>query len=153
MAGIVSAVPVSSTGTAKRQGRLLSAGMSAHVALVVTHADTAPALRSGSVPVLATPRLLALCQEASCLVVGGHLAPGTTTVDSRVQFDHLAPVPVGAGVSAESTLVRVEGRRLTFIVSVTLSADPTTVVGAGRLTRVLVDEAAFLAKVAGATIH
>ena len=96
---------------------------------------------------LATPRLVALCEEASCRALDGHLAPGRTSVATRIQFDHLAPAAVGATVTAEATLERVEGRRLIFTVSATLrSADHDGLVGAGRLTRVLVDEAAFLAK-------
>jgi predicted thioesterase len=113
---------------------------------LVTEADTAPALHSGEVPVLATPRLVALCEEASCRAIEQALAEGQTSVDTRVQFDHLSPVPIGAWVTAESTLVRIEGRRLTFTVSATLKSEHMVLVGAGRLTRVLVDEQAFLAK-------
>ena len=40
-------------------------GLRAEITLVVTGADTAVAARSGDVPVLATPRLLALFEEAS----------------------------------------------------------------------------------------
>ena len=115
--------------------------------LTVTDADTASALRSGSVAVLATPRLIALGEEASCRALDGHLAAGYTSVATRIQFDHLAPAVVGAIVTADATLEKVEGRRLTFTLSATLrSADHDGLVGAGRLTRVLVDEAAFLAK-------
>ena len=70
---------------------------------------------------------------------------------TRVQFDHLAPVGIGNVVLAEATLVKVEGRRLTFTVSAArLERDGGGLVGAGRVTRVVVDEATFLAK-AGAT--
>ena len=122
-------------------------GMSASVSLTVSESDTALSLRSGDVPVLATPRLVALCEEASCQVLDGRLGPGRTSVASRIQFDHLVPVPVGAKVTAEATLEKVEGRRLVFTISVTLDAhDRPALVGAGRLTRVAVDRPAFLAK-------
>ncbi|HEY3943036.1 MAG TPA: hotdog domain-containing protein [Acidimicrobiales bacterium] len=122
-------------------------GIAAGVALEVGAADTADALGSGDVPVLATPRLIALCEEASCRALDGHVAEGRTSVATRVRFDHLAPVAIGATVTAEATLVRVEGRRLTFALSATLRSDACAdVVGAGRLTRVLVDRSAFLAK-------
>ncbi|HMD47266.1 MAG TPA: hotdog domain-containing protein [Acidimicrobiales bacterium] len=127
------------------------AGRCARVELKVGEADTAIALRSGDVAVLGTPRLIALCEEASCRALAGHLRSGTTSVATRVRFDHLAPVAVGEVVTAEATLERVEGRRLTFTITATLSSDTRAgLIGAGRLTRVLVDEAAFLAK-AGAT--
>lgn len=115
--------------------------------LTVTDTDTATRLRSGDVPVLGTPRLVALCEEASCLALDDRLGADRTSVASRLQFDHLSPVPVGATVSAEATLERVEGRRLVFTLSVTLDADDRAgLVAAGRLTRVLVDRPAFLEK-------
>ncbi|HVC14982.1 MAG TPA: hotdog domain-containing protein [Acidimicrobiales bacterium] len=127
------------------------AGLSASVALTVTAADTAMSLGSGDVPVLATPRLVALCEEASFRALDGLLGPGRTSVASRVQFDHLVPVPVGSVVKAEATLEKVEGRRLVFTVSVALAAhDRAALVAAGRLTRVVVQRSAFLAK-AGCT--
>ena len=122
----------------------------ARVSLTVTDADTARALRSGDVPVLGTPRLVALCEEASCRALDGHLGPGRTSVASRIQFDHLAPVAVGATVVAEATLERVEGRRLSFTISVSRRTnDESALVGAGRLLRVLVDREKFLAKATG----
>ena len=125
----------------------LAAGLNARVSLVVSDTDTAVALRSGNVPVLGTPRLVALCEEASCRALDGHLGPGRTTVASRIQFDHLAPVAVGATVVAEAILERVEGRRLGFTISVSRRVDgDTALVAAGRLSRVLVDEQKFLAK-------
>ena len=61
----------------------------------------------------------------------------------RVQLDHLAPTAIGTEVTAEATLEKVEGRRLTFTVSV---RDARGLVAAGKVTRVVVDRAAFLAK-------
>ena len=128
----------------------LASGLSASVSLEVTPADTAVALGSGDVEVLGTPRLVALCEEASCRALDGHLTGGQTSVASRIQFDHLAPVAVGTTVTAEATLERVEGRRLVFTVSVRLRSDAQAgLVGAGRLTRVLVDTEKFMAKTGG----
>ena len=93
------------------------AGLSAQLELTVREDDTAEQFRSGDVPVLATPRLLALCEEATCRATDGHLTEGQASVATRVQFDHLAPVAVGGVVLAEATLVKVEGRRLIFTVS------------------------------------
>jgi fluoroacetyl-CoA thioesterase len=121
----------------------LLAGTSAAIKMVVTEADTAIALRSGDVPVLGTPRLLALVEEASMKAVEGRLPPGTTTVGMRVQLDHLHPTKVGTMVIAEATLERCEGRRLTFTVSVT---DKGGLVAVGRVTRVVVDVERFLEK-------
>ena len=121
----------------------LLAGRTASVALVVTDADTAIALRSGDVPVLGTPRLLALVEEASVKAVEGTLPAGHTTVGMRVQIDHLAPTNVGSRVAAEATLEKIEGRRLTFTVSVN---DHCGLVAAGKVTRVIVETERFLDK-------
>ena len=121
----------------------LKTGLCSTVELVVSDADTAIAHRSGSVAVLATPRLVALCEEAAVSAVDGELEPGSTTVGMRVQFDHLAPTMVGAPVTAEATLEKVSGRRLTFTVSAT---DPRGLIAAGKVTRVVVDVERFLDK-------
>ena len=119
----------------------LSPGLHASAKLVVTHDDTAIALRSGEVAVLGTPRVLALVEEAAMNAVSEHLAPGQTTVGMRVQIDHLAPTNIGSEVAAEATLEKVEGRRLTFTVSVT---DHGGLVAAGKVTRVVVETERFL---------
>lgn len=121
----------------------MQTGLTASVELVVAEADTAPAHRSGSVPVLATPRLVALCEEAAVAAIEGQIPPGSTSVGMRVQFDHLAPTMVGAPVTAEATLEKVAGRRLTFTVS---ASDPRGLIAAGKVTRVIVDVERFLDK-------
>ena len=119
-------------------------GLSARIELTVTEADTAESLRTGTVPVLATPRLIALCEEASCEAIEGQLSENCTSVAKRLQFDHLVPVGIGGKVWAEATLDRIEGRRLVFTLSVSESAG---LVAAGKLVRVIVDREAFLSNV------
>jgi fluoroacetyl-CoA thioesterase len=122
---------------------LVETGVHASVELTVKAADTAKALRSGDVPVLGTPRLIALCEEASCLAIADRLQPGETTVGLGVEFTHVAPTKVGTLVRAEATLERMDGRRLVFTVS---ASDEGGLVGAGKITRVLVKRDEFLAK-------
>ena len=95
---------------------------------------------------LATPRVVTLAEEATVNAVDGELAEGTTSVGYRVQLDHLAPTAVGGHVRAEATLEAIEGRRLTFRVSV---SDGHGLVAAGRITRVIVERARFMEKAAG----
>ncbi|MFP4513806.1 MAG: thioesterase family protein [Acidimicrobiales bacterium] len=118
-------------------------GSSATVELTVSEPDTAIAMLSGSVPVLATPRLIALFEEAAMAAIDGQLAPTETSVGMRVQIDHLAPTEVGGVVTAEATLDKVEGRRLVFTVS---ARDARGLIGAGKVTRVIVDVDRFLDK-------
>ncbi len=110
---------------------------------MVSHEDTAVALKSGEVEVLGTPRLIALVEEAAHGAVRDQLPKGHTTVGIRVQVDHLAPTNVGSAVAAEATLEKVEGRRLTFTVSV---SDHGGLVAAGKVTRVVVETERFLEK-------
>ncbi len=116
-------------------------GLCAEIELLVTEADTAIALRSGNVPVLATPRVIALCEEATVKALALHLGAHETTVGMKVQLDHLAPTPVGQTVTAEATVEKITGRRITFTVSVN---DNRGLVAVGRVTRVVVDTERFL---------
>ena len=118
-------------------------GRAAMVSLRVSDADTALAVGSGDVPVLATPRVIALAEQASIEAIAPDLAPGMTTVGYAVQLSHLSPTPVGGEVNAEATLESVEGRRLTFRVSV---SDSRGLVAAGRITRVIVERNRFIEK-------
>ncbi|MEY4174026.1 MAG: hypothetical protein RI900_1191 [Actinomycetota bacterium] len=118
-------------------------GLKGTANLVVAQTDTAVAMGSGQVPVLATPRLVALCEQATCAALDGHLGEGCTTVGMRVQLDHLQPTAVGGSVHAEALLEKIEGRRFTFTVS---ASDDKGLVAAGKVTRVLVDVARFLEK-------
>ena len=121
-------------------------GSSATVELLVTDADTAIAHHSGEVPVLATPRVIALCEQAAFTAVAADLATGQTTVSMKVQIDHLAPSAIGQTVVAEATVEKIQGRRIQFTVSVN---DDHGLIAVGRVTRVVVDAAEFLAKALG----
>jgi hypothetical protein len=121
----------------------VEAGARGEVRHRVAEADTAIALRSGSVPVLGSPKVVALCEQASVLAIEGLLPTGHTTVGMRVQLDHLQPTAVGIEVVVESVLEKVEGRRLTFHVNVN---DPRGLVATGRVTRVVVETDRFLEK-------
>ncbi len=120
----------------------LSPGLRAGFDHTVTEADTAAALGSGLVPVLATPTVLALVERATVEAVAGALRAGATTVGARVELDHLLATAVGATVHVTATLEGVEGRRLHFAVEV---REGDRLAASGRIIRVLVDRARFLA--------
>ena len=84
--------------------RLLAVGLRASVRAVVGPPDTAVALGSGDVPVLGTPRLLALAEAATVAAVARHLAPGETTVGTAVTLEHRRASPVGSGLVIEAEL-------------------------------------------------
>ncbi|WP_229400015.1 thioesterase family protein [Micromonospora okii] len=125
----------------------LAPGLSARVELTVTDADTAQAVGSGDVPVLGTPRVVALAEAATVAATAAALPPGRTTVGLRVELDHRAPTPVGRTVVARATLAEVAGRRLRFEVTV---SDGGETVAAGRVDRVLVDRQRFVERAGAA---
>jgi predicted thioesterase len=122
-------------------GHPLAPGLTASVALTVSGADTAEALGSGDVPVLGTPRVVALLEEATVAAVAQALEPGQSTVGIRVELDHLAATPVGRAVTGQATLTVVEGRRLAFEV---VLHDGETVAAKGTVLRMVVDRQRFL---------
>lgn len=119
----------------------LDPGLHAAFRYVVTPGDTALAVGSGDVDVLATPRVVALVERATCAAVAESLTDDLTTVGTRVELDHAAPTPVGREVTVEAVLEAVDGRKLTFGVRV---SDEERAVATGTVTRVLVTRERFL---------
>jgi fluoroacetyl-CoA thioesterase len=125
----------------------LEAGLRATITAEVTEADTAQALGSGQVPVLGTPRLLALAEAACVAAVTPHLAEGQTTVGVAVSLEHRRASPVGASLEVEAELTGIEGRKLSFnFIAYGPGDGDESVVGVGTLERMLVDTERFLAK-------
>ena len=118
-------------------------GAVTRVQLTVTDADTAQAMGSGDVPVLATPRVLALAEAATVGATASRLPTGCTTVGTRVELEHRAATPIGRTVYAEARLAKADGRHLSFEVVV---RDGATVVAEGRVERIIVDRQRFLNK-------
>jgi predicted thioesterase len=118
-------------------------GADAQLLFEVGEADTAIAMASGDVPVLATPRLLAMAEEATVAAVAPWTGGPRTSVGVRVELDHVRATPVGSKVAVRAGLVHVDGDRLHFEVTAEHPAD-RRVIGHGRITRVLVDRDVFL---------
>jgi predicted thioesterase len=122
-------------------------GVRATVERRVESADTAAAVGSGDLPVLATPIVVALMEEAACAAIAGALPEGSTSVGIHLDVRHTAPSPVGAVVRATATLTEIDGRRLAFDVSAQHElANGLTDVAHGTHTRVIVDRSTFLAR-------
>jgi fluoroacetyl-CoA thioesterase len=120
-------------------------GLEATVTHTVAPEDTARALGSGDVEVLATPRLLALAEAATIAAISSRLRQDQTTVGTRVQLEHLRASPLGAQIRVHARLGHVDGRLLRFDVAAE-HADGQ-VVASGQVTRVLVERERFLARV------
>src|SRR5713226_6371006 len=92
----------------------LAVGLRATVRHVVTEADTAIRAGSGDVPVLATPRLLALAEAACVAALESHLDAGMTSVGTGVALEHRRASPVGTEIEVEAELTELAGRSLVF---------------------------------------
>jgi predicted thioesterase len=125
---------------------VISTGMRAQRTFTVTIDDTAASLRSGDLDVLATPRLLAWCEQTTCEAVGPELRDQDTTVGTRVSLEHLAASAVGARITITAEVTYVDGRLLTFSVAATDSEG--RLVANGEVRRVTVDRERFLSRLA-----
>jgi fluoroacetyl-CoA thioesterase len=124
----------------------LAPGLRAETEHTVTDADTASHWGSGNLPVFSTPALVGLMENAAILALVGHLPPGQTTVGGHINVHHLAATPVGATVRTRAELVLSEGRKLVFKVQ---AWDEVELIGEAEHDRFVIDEAKFMAKVAG----
>lgn len=115
----------------------------ATVTHTVSDDDTALALGSGDLPVLATPRLLAWLEAATCAALV--LEDSSTSVGTRADIEHLAASAVGAVITATATVIHTDGRLLRF--QVAAQDESGQLIGSGEIRRVVVDRERFLARV------
>ena len=125
---------------------MVSPGASASVVHVCDDRSTAIALGSGDVPVLGTPKIVALAEEAAVAAIADALDPGTTTVGTRVDIAHLAPTPIGGTVRATAVVTEADRRRIDFSIEV---VDGDTVVARGSHSRAVVDRGRFVDSLGG----
>lgn len=109
----------------------------------VTQDNTAQAAGSGTLPVFATPCMLALMEKAAWTSLAPCLEPGESTVGTLLEVSHLSATPVGMKVWAESEVTAVEGRKIIFKVS---AYDQAGLIGEGTHQRFIVNDERFVAK-------
>lgn len=125
---------------------MVSTGASATIVHVCDERSTAISLGSGDVPVLGTPKVVALAEEAAVAAIAGALEPGTTTVGTHVDIAHVAPTPIGGTVRATAVVTEVDRRRIGFSIEV---VDGDTVVAQGSHRRAVVDRRRFVDALGG----
>ena len=119
--------------------------MTGQISRIVTEKDTAKVVRSGSLPVLATPILSAVMEEAACKALASHLSGGETTVGGSMHLIHNAPTLPGHTFTATATVSEVKGRKITFQI---VAADESGDIGEAIHERFLVDGQLFMEKAA-----
>lgn len=118
-------------------------GITGTAGRTVTEKDTALAVGSGSLQVLATPVLSALMEEAAVAALAPYLLPKQTTVGGFIAVRHKAPTPVGQTVKAIATVTAVSGKKISFTIT---ASDENGAIGEAKHTRFLVDEELFMMK-------
>lgn len=119
----------------------ITPGLSHTSTLTVTPDLTAEAMGSGDLPVLATPAMVALMENAAMNAVAPYLDDNSTTVGGRIDASHLKASPTGAEVSARAVLTAAEGRKLTFEIE---AKEGDTVIGKATHLRFIVDRQKFM---------
>ena len=111
--------------------------------LTVTDAVTAIAMGSGDMPVLATPAMMALMENAAMLAIAEALPRGCTSVGGRIESSHIRPSKIGDKVFAIAEVTKVDGKKIEFKVAA-YSGD--TLLGEGSHLRFVVAKERFMSK-------
>ena len=112
---------------------------------VSDEAHSAQALGSGLLPVLATPAMTALMEQAAAGALEEFLPEGWTSVGISLDIEHTSATPIGMGFRAEAEVTAVEGRKVLFDVR---AYDDAGEIGHGVHARFAVESEPFLAKAA-----
>jgi predicted thioesterase len=111
--------------------------------LMVTEEVTAVKIGSGDMPVLATPAMLALMENAAMLAVADSLADCETTVGGHIESSHLKPSKIGDKITATAEVIKVDGKKIEFKVSAHCN---DVLLGEGTHLRFIVDRNRFIEK-------
>ena len=111
--------------------------------MTVTEPITAQVMGSGDMPVLATPAMMALMENAAMLAVADHLPEGCTTVGGHIAVSHLKPTSMGKTVTASATVVKVDGKKIEFEVQAHCG---DVLLGEGTHVRFIVDKEKFMSR-------
>ena len=122
---------------------MIEIGLTHTSQLTVTEAVTAIEMGSGDMPVLATPAMMALMENAAMLAVADHLPEGCTTVGGHIASSHIKPSKLGDTVTATATVTRVDGKKIEFKVE---ARSGETLLGEGTHLRFIVDKEKFMSR-------
>lgn len=95
---------------------MVEIGIKGYQELLVTEANVATNVGSGKVKVFATPMMIALMEKAAVLSIEPFLEEGQSSVGVHVDVTHLASTPIGMKVWAESEVIAIDRRKITFSV-------------------------------------
>ncbi|MFR8991665.1 MAG: thioesterase family protein [Fusobacterium sp.] len=125
---------------------MLKEGITLTLEKVVKAEETAAKVASGALEVFSTPMLIAFMEQTSFELAQQYMKEGDTTVGVSVNIKHLKANLVGDRLKCISTLEKIDGKRLDFLVKVYHNEN---VVGEGEHSRFIVNEEKFLGKLKG----
>jgi fluoroacetyl-CoA thioesterase len=96
-------------------------------------------------PVLATPVMIMVMENAALNAVRDYLDPGESAVGIAVDIRHLVATPAGRLVTGEAEVIKVDGKRVEFAVRAREGAKE---IGVGSHQRLVIDVAKFAARLA-----
>src|SRR5438093_9806810 len=109
--------------------------------LVVTPDHLANRFKDATLPpVLATPVMIMVMENAALNAVKPYLDIGESALGTRVDVRHLAATPVGRRVTGEAEVTKLDGRRIEFTIR---AMDGNEEIGIGTHERVIIDLAKF----------
>lgn len=111
--------------------------------IIVTKENTAAAVGSGSLEVLATPMMTALMEKAACNAVDAFMENDETTVGTKLDVSHDSATSVGMTVKATAEIIEVNGREIVFTVR---AEDNCGNIGKGLHKRFVVFSEKFMSK-------
>ncbi|MBR1220907.1 thioesterase family protein [Bradyrhizobium sp. U87765 SZCCT0131] len=115
----------------------ISRGMKGQSTLVVAPEHLANRFKDAMLPpVLATPIMVLVMENAALAAIRSGLEPGESAVGTMIDVRHTAATPVGHRVTAEAEVTEVDGRRIVFTV---LARDEIEEIGRGTDERMVVD--------------
>jgi fluoroacetyl-CoA thioesterase len=91
-------------------------------------------------PVLATPVMILIMENAALNAIRSFLDSGETAVGTALDVQHLAATPAGHDVRAEAEVIKVEGKRIEFKVS---ASDEIEEIGRGIHQRMVINLRSF----------
>lgn len=121
--------------------RAIPTGAKGEFSLVVRPEHLADRFKDAMLPpVLATPVMIMIMENAALNAIKPYFDPGETAVGSRVDVQHLAATPAGRTVTGEAEVVNVDGRRIEFKVR---AVDADEEIGIGTHERMVINLAKF----------
>ena len=122
---------------------MVELGIKGRQETTVTTENIATNVGSGKVKVFATPMMISLIEMAAVHSIEPYLEEGQSSVGTHINVSHCAATPMGMNVWAETEVIEIDRRKVTFSVK---AFDERGLIGEGTHERFIIDVAKFQSK-------